>query len=410
MRPRRDWEKYLYTYRVWGRLLYNPGCDPDTWRRQLRATFKQDARAVEAALGHATRILPIITTAHLPSAAHDTYSPEFYTNQSITDPDARAPYGDTPAPKVFGRVSPLDPQLFSTVDEYVGHILSREPSGKYSPVQVAQWVEDLADAATRELAGAGRSAATRSNPEFLRAAIDIRVQLGMGRFFASKFRSAAVYAVFKRTGSRRALEQALRLYRQAKDHWSRFAEEARTTYVADITFGPLPHQRGHWFDRLPAMDADIAAMEHELTSVASDAPESAKVRAAIDEMLGRPERPAPVCRHTVPAGFVPGDDLDLTLAVQAPASPSSVHVHYRHVNQAERYQRVEMRPQSGTHRATIPAAYTDSRFPLQYYFELRKGLDRAWLHPGFVPDLTNMPYFIVRQTRRNGLAQGRPDV
>ena len=399
LNPRRDWEKYLYTYRVWGRLLYNPESDPDTWRRLLRTQYRSAAPAVEAALGSATRILPIITTAHLPSAAQDTYSPEFYTNQSITNPAALAPYGDTPAPKVSGHVSPLDPQLFSTVDEYVAHLLAHEASGKYSPVQVAQWIEDLADAATAKLAEAGRGADTKSNPEFLRAAIDIRVQLGIGRFFATKFRSAALYAVFKTSGSRRALEAALRLYRQATDQWKRFAQEAKTTYVADITFGPLPHQRGHWLDRLPAMDADIATMEQALTSAASDTAESAEVRAAIDEMIGRPERPAPVCRHMVPAGFVPGEQLELTLTVHAPASPAAVRVHYRHVNQAERYQMEEMVRQGEAHRATIPAAYTDSRFPLQYYFELREGLDRASLYPGFMPDLANMPYFVVRQVR-----------
>jgi hypothetical protein len=34
-----DWRKYEYTYRVWGRLLYNPKADPDQWRRYLRSTF-----------------------------------------------------------------------------------------------------------------------------------------------------------------------------------------------------------------------------------------------------------------------------------------------------------------------------------------------------------------------------------
>ena len=45
-------------------------------------------------------------------------------------------------------------------------------------------------------------------------------------------------------------------------------------YVADITFGPLPHQRGHWSDRLPAIDADIAAMEQALAIARRTAPES----------------------------------------------------------------------------------------------------------------------------------------
>lgn len=30
LRPKFDWEKYLYTYRVWGRLTYNPDAEPET--------------------------------------------------------------------------------------------------------------------------------------------------------------------------------------------------------------------------------------------------------------------------------------------------------------------------------------------------------------------------------------------
>jgi hypothetical protein len=406
LRPRRDWEKYLYTYTVWGRHLYSPDCDPDVWKRLLRAQFSQDAPAVEAALGAATRILPLVTTAHLPSAAQDTYSPEFYTNQSMTDAGAASPYGDTPAPKLFGRVSPLDPELFATVDEYVSDLFAKARGGKYSPVQVAQWIEDLADSAAARLAEAGRTTAGRPNAELRRAAVDIRAQIGMGRFFAAKLRSGALYGVFEKSGSPRALEEALRLYREARAHWSRFAEETRTVYAADITFGPLPHQRGHWIDRLPAMDADIAAMARALTSAAAVADEPAQVRAAIAEVLGRPRRPASRCRHDAPETFVPGKDLELTISVQEPASPSSVRIHYRHANQAERYEVAEMRLHGGAYRATIPAAYTGGRFPLQYYFELRPDSGPALLYPGFMPDLANVPYFVVRQAHRDDASQG----
>ena len=34
-----DFRKYDYTYRVWGRLLYNPETDPESWRRYLRTEF-----------------------------------------------------------------------------------------------------------------------------------------------------------------------------------------------------------------------------------------------------------------------------------------------------------------------------------------------------------------------------------
>ena len=41
--------------------------------------------------------------------------------------------------------------------------------------------------------------------------------------------------------------------------------------------------------------------------------------------------------------------------------------------------------------------YTDSPYPLQYYFELRDARGHAWLYPGFRADLCNQPYFVVRQ-------------
>jgi hypothetical protein len=75
----------------------------------------------------------------------------------------------------------------------------------------------------------------------------------------------------------------------------------------------------------------------------------------------------------------------------------SVGMYYRHVNQAERFENVEMAVQGGTYRATIPAAYTDSPYPLQYYFEIRESAGKASLYPGFAPDLANQPYFVVRR-------------
>src|SRR5262249_13709350 len=75
-----DYAKYLYTYRLWGRLLYNPDAPPETWRRFLRREFGAGAAASEAALAEASRILPLVTTAHLPSAANNGFWPEIYTN------------------------------------------------------------------------------------------------------------------------------------------------------------------------------------------------------------------------------------------------------------------------------------------------------------------------------------------
>ena len=53
-----------------------------------------------------------------------------------------------------------------------------------------------------------------------------------------------------------------------------------------------------------------------------------------------------------------------------------------------------MQRTSASHSAAIPAAYTDSPYPLQYYFELHTAT-AATLHPAFNPTLSNQPYYAV---------------
>src|SRR5207253_5608469 len=141
--PGGGWEKYLYSYRLWGRTAYNPDADPETWQRWLKKQFGPVAEPAEKALASSSRILPLITTAHLPSAANNNYWPEIYTNMSVVDAAVPHPYGDTPSPKRFGAVSSLDPALFSRVDDFADALLKGEHDGRYSPLEVAQWLQEL---------------------------------------------------------------------------------------------------------------------------------------------------------------------------------------------------------------------------------------------------------------------------
>lgn len=347
--PRYDWERFLDGYRVWGAKLYDPA-----------AGVK-----VDPALAAASRILPIVTTAHMPSAANNSYWPEVYTNHPMVD-GVKHHYSDTPSPKTFGNVEALDPQLFSRISDFAGELLSGERGGKYSPVEVARWLEDL-------------SAKAASPATYLQA--------GLGRFFATKLRAGVLYELHARTNDRAALEECLRLYRAARAAWAEFAQRAAAEYVADLTVGEQPWLRGHWVDRLPAIDADIAAIEKKLPDAKpSDHP---RIRAAVAAALAaRPERPSLSVRHTAPATFTPKQPLTLKASCDATGK-----LYYRHVDQAERWQSADLKDGA----ASIPAAYTDSPYPLEYYFEFRTAPDKAFLYPGFAPDLANQPYFVVRR-------------
>jgi hypothetical protein len=109
--PTADWEKFEYYYRVWGRKLYDPDADLEASRRYLRDTFGRGAGSIETALANSSRVLALITSAHLPSASNHAFWAELYTNMPIVLGSERSPYGDTPDPKCFGTVSPLEALL-----------------------------------------------------------------------------------------------------------------------------------------------------------------------------------------------------------------------------------------------------------------------------------------------------------
>lgn len=394
LNPRWDWQKYAYSYRVWGRLLYDPETDPDVWHRAMRHEFGPAGPDLETALANSSRILPTVTTAHLPSAANNSYWPEIYLNHSLIDAAHPGPYTDTPAPRVFGAVSPLDPQLFYRIDDFADDLLNGERSGKHTPIEVAQWIEDYAAAATASLARGGVRATGKNRPEYRRLTIDVAVAADLGRFFGAKFRAGVLYHIFDRTGDRAALEEALRAYRAARQAWAGIAARTRNVYVADITVGEQHHLRGHWADRLVEIDADIAAIGAKLDSAKTSLADG-PIAHAIAEALGRPHRRVVAGRHTPPARFQPGSPLALAFA--ADKAYASVQLHYRRVNQAERWQSAPMRAAGRLWRTDIPPEYTQSPYALQYYFEVKEAPESAALYPGFGAQLTGQPYFVVRR-------------
>jgi len=399
LNPKADWKKFEYYYRVWGRRLYDPEADPESWRRFLRNDFGPGANSVETALANASRVLPLVTSAHLPSASNHAFWAEMYDNMPIVIGSERSPYSDTPNPKCFGTVSPLDPQLFSTIVEYTQDLLAGRPNAKYSPIEVAQWLEDYTAASSQALDQARTNTTSRSSPEFRRMEEDVLIQNGLGKFFATKLRSGVLFEIYQQTGEPEAGKLAIAKYKTARETWAKMAERAKTVYRSNISYGDVPMRRGHWSDRLPGIDADIAAMQDKLQTAAAASTGSAQnAERAIRTATGKPNRPSIHCVHTSPSSFRPGQALQLSLLVpglSAHDSTTSVHLYYRHVNQAERWLSVEMQCNNNSYSAAIPGDYTNSVYPLQYYFELSRANESAWLYPAFNSTLSNQPYYAI---------------
>jgi hypothetical protein len=375
-----DWEKFLYTYRLLGRLSYNPNSDPEVWRRAARDEFGPQAEAMEKRLGAASRILPLITSSHCPSAANANYWPEVYLNMSIVDGNAPGPYTDTPRPRDFCHVSPLDPQIFSTAAECARELLNPDKrTGKYSPLDVARQLLIWSDQA-----GSSRPAPVD------RAGSDAWIASGVGAFFAWKFRAAVLIQIFDATGNDAAKSAALQCYRAARNVWSE--RTMRNAYLPDLTFGPDAQLRGHWRDRLPAIDHDIEALAAVPAKTAVAQTDVSPLIASVMNTQGaRPTGAA----HVHPGLFKPTEPLWLELRLTEEAT--SAKLWYRHVNQGENFQQTDMKRNGNVFSAAIPADYTDSPFALQYYFEIHQSGGQASLHPGLGVDYADQPYYLVQQ-------------
>ena len=390
-----DWEKFEIYYRIWGRKLYDPEADAEVWRRRLRADFGRAAVSVETAVANAGRILPLMTSAHLPSASNHAYWPEIYTNMPIVIGSEPSPYIDTPEPKSFGTVSPLDPQLFSTIAGHAADLLAAVANAKYSPVEVAQWLEDFANASSAALAEARQRTLAPHSPAFRRIEADVEIEVGLGRFFAAKLRSGVLFAIFEQSGEPHAGSLALDQYWLAREAWANLAARATGVYRADISYGSVALRRGHWSDRLAAIDKDLEAMAKQVAAAPRSAMASQNTERAINAVTARPVRSSVDCVHTPPEAFRPGDPLALSLSIAQTPGADAVVLHYRRVNQGERWKQAEMQADENNFGGTIPGETTQSPYALQYYFELRGGNGGAWLYPAFNETLSNQPYFAV---------------
>jgi hypothetical protein len=385
-----DTAKFAVTYLLWGRYLYNPETAGEVHHRYLKQAFGPAGPGLEVGLAAASRILPLITTAWCPSASNHEFWPEMLTPVSILPIVGKPLYGDNPAPHNVSAISPLDPQLFTTIDEHAKDLVAGTKNAKYNTSEVIQWLEAMVATSAKGLAAARASAGLKGRtPEFRRAEEDILILNGLGSYYANLFRAALYYSIHQQTGDTAASAQLLVCYRRARDAWAAFSARANTVYAGDVSYGSTPFRRGHWTDRLPMIDQDLTLLEKKF----ADKPVNPTPnQAAMLRVAALTPRPRLDAKHTAPEFFHPGVDLKLNVAT--PATVSEAILRYRHVNHGERWLSTPMQRTGASHGAAIPAAYTDSPYPLQYYFELRTA-EAATLFPAFNATLSNQPYYAV---------------
>jgi len=385
-----DTAKFALTYLLWGRYLYNPDTAPEVPQRSYRQRYGSAGSGLETALAAASRILPLVTTAWCPSSSNHRFWPEMLTHDSILPITDRPLYTDSPVPHNVSAISPLDPQLFTTIGQHAKDLVSGTKNARYNSSEVIQWLEAMVSTSTKGLAAARAAAGSRARtPQFRRAEEDILMLSGLGSYYANLFRAALFYSIYEQTGDSAAAAQTMGACRKARNAWAAMAARAKTVYSSDISYGSSPNRRGHWADRLPAIDVDVAALEKHF---AESVTQKSSAQAAIQRVTTPSPRPVIAAIHKAPKSFHPGSEL--ALSISTPANVSEAVLWYRHVNHGERWLTIPMQQSGTNHTAAIPASYTDSPYPLQYYFELRSAT-AATLYPAFNPTLSNQPYYAI---------------
>ena len=365
LKPRWDWEKYEYSHRVWGRLLYNPELRPEGWRRYLRKHFG------EAGAGGSRRLWPTPAAfcrssppLTVPSAANNTYWPEVYLNQSMIDAEHPGPIRTRPRPRCsatsarsirnYFRASTTSPTSCSRASAAASTRRSKWRNGSR-----------IMRRGSRQLGGAAAEASGKDRPEYRRMAIDVDPG-GARPVLRREVPSGVLYRIYEQTGDRAALEDWLKPYRAARAAWAELANRAKASMFPILRSGN-PQLRGHWLDRLPAIDTDIALVAARLEKAGVGAP-SAVVESAIAEALGRPVRAEIACAHVAPSRFRPGHALELEIA---PAKKvAGVRLFYRHVTQAERFESVAMTAAGSRWRGAVQGAYSARGVPHRILFRV----------------------------------------
>jgi hypothetical protein len=389
----RDTQKFALTYLLWGRYLYNPDATPEFYRRVLKHLFGSSGLGLESALANSSRILPLVTTAWLPSASNHSLWVEMFTPLSLLPIEGKPLYSDSPAPHNVSAISPLDPQLFLTIDQHARNIVSGTREGKYNPAEVADWLDTFASRSNHSLKAARTETHAGSSRQYFRQIEqDLLIVNGLGFYFANLFRAALNYSLYELTRQSIFARSCLQNYRAARNAWAGITATAQEIYLPDVSYGDIFVRRGHWADRLPLIEKDLAAVEKHLQQPSPGGSDSASEKAVVPN---RPSRPVIEVRHAPPQSFHRGQQISLSL--QAPATVIEAVLWYRHVNQGERWRSGPMTLSDLVFQGPIPAAYTDSSFPLQYYFELKTS-DAATLHPTLNSTLNNQPYFAIMQS------------
>jgi hypothetical protein len=374
-----EFERYWAFYRTWGRLAYDPAASADVWEHEYaRRVGAAAAPHVMRAIELASQVMPRIVAASYPYRFFPTTTgwPEMMHAGSL--------------PQYAREEEGSDVAQFMNVRDEAASILEGTDTAMRRPEDTSRWFARTSDAILAEVATAERTAGSGAGNEFKSSMTDARMLAALARYHAARELGGVNYNLYRQAGDPGAFDAAIENERQAVQAWHDLVTAAGDVYSDDLAFGAAA--RGfprHWKDELARLEREFAQLQAERQSATPRADAQA---ARIPTRPAEGPVPVVVLRPASPA--VPGQDLVVRASVSSPAGVRWIHLRYRHLNQHEDYESVDMTRDaaSGLYTARIPADFIDPHWDLMYYVEIvdANGTGRIY------PDLDiETPYVVV---------------
>jgi len=394
-------ERYWMFYLCFGRMGYNPATNPDVWKREFRHRFGEAAKHVEEAYKSASRVLPLITAALMPSASEWSWWPEMDTGGNLAE-YSRIQTSD---PGQFAAIRPWDKtpdwpwEDWDARPGYLDDTISPQPSGRIDPMHMSGMLRNAGSDVAWSLA---QSLEHEVHAEWRMTDVDLRILQGLADFHAAKLTAALNYSIYEREKQSSHGEAARQAMFEALRAWRRIVEAADGVYHDQLVFGVSPentrnkfglHHSGHWRDRLAEIEMDrLKSLPFDGTNDRPDWDLHAD-RFFEDAVYGKEHRP--------PSSYEPRTPLELRLKTsknvdRTADGPKRIVVNVRPLDQTRSWRTLEMTSTAENDgrawTATLPVDSLDPQFDVQYFFTLihDKSAPENWPQPS-----VEQPYFVV---------------
>ena len=404
-----EWEdeRYWMWYLSYGRMGYNPNASCDIWQREFRFRFGKDiAGDMEQAYLNASRILPLVTTAHFPAHPSLHYWPELFAGASLFpqnnyEPKYTKEGGYIGIDVTYAKAKASDEALFCSIDNYVEGELSGKIPRCYSPLMVRDWYHELAQNTRDAIEGLNKIPNNASLPEVKSSCVDFEMLAEIADFHSHMTATAYHLCHFEKAGDKARLLPAWQSMKAAHKCYSQLSVLGEKYYAPNLQFnaGTATRRCGNWSDWLKnQVSPDLADLEKILlengikptTLIYTDKYESLLPAGASAGIFG----------DNVPKDCYAGKDLQIKLyhGRQAGISVNTKPVlHYRHINLREgEFLSLQMQRNGESFTATIPGSYLSGEFDLYVYFSIQDIAGNMWLHPGVNHPAEHNPAYIVR--------------